>query len=218
MNFCAKRNICTSISATSEIPKPIKAENQALKIILNSIIYAKKTDLTNSTTIYSEIELINKLVFKLCGIKLTNIETQAESQDYFAHTFQLDGQKVQFRTAKITPTKSGQFVSIWKRNKQGITEPFNISDEFDLYIIATRHNQKFGLFIFSKTILLENKILSDTKKVGKRGIRVYPTWDETTNKQAQKTQHWQTKYFLEITQGNQINTAIVRSLCKLNKQ
>ncbi|HRB68890.1 MAG TPA: MepB family protein, partial [Chitinophagales bacterium] len=112
----------------------------------------------------------------------------------------------------------GQFVSIWKRNKQGITEPFNISDEFDLYIIATRHNQKFGLFIFSKTILLENKILSDTKKVGKRGIRVYPTWDETTNKQAQKTQHWQTKYFLEITQGNQINTAIVRSLCKLNKQ
>ncbi len=50
--------------------------------------------------------------------------------------------------------------------------------------------------------MLEKGILSDGKKPGKRGIRVYPSWDEVKSKQAQKTQEWQTRYFLELSQEN----------------
>lgn len=170
------------------------------------------SDLTNSKTMYSELELIEKSVFKLCVLELTNVEIELESQEYFAHNFELGGQKVKFRTAKITPTKTGQFVTIWKRNEKGITEPFSISDDIDFYIIATRKDKKFGLFIFPKKVLYENRILSDKTRDGKRGIRVYPTWDSTTNKQAQKTQLWQAKYFLEISQDKQIDLTRAKKL------
>ncbi len=117
----------------------------------------------NAKTIYSELERINKSVFEPCGLELTNVETELESQEYFAHTFQLGGKNVKFRTSKITPTKTGQFVTIWKRNEKGITEPFDISDNLDLYIIASRKDSNFGFFIFPKTVLHENKILSDKR-------------------------------------------------------
>ncbi|WP_317043821.1 MepB family protein [Kaistella haifensis] len=174
-------------------------------------------DLTNSKTLHSELEIIDKSVFKICGFELTNVETEAESQEYFAHNFQLDGQNIKFRTAKITPTKIGQFVTIWKRNEKGITEPFDISDNFEFYIIATRQNEKFGLFIFPKTVLYENRILSDKTRDGKRGIRVYPTWDLTINKQAQKTQLWQTKYFLDISPDKEIDLTKAKNLLSLDK-
>ncbi len=164
---------------------------------------------------YSELALIEKTVFKPCEIELTNVKTEIESQEYFAHNFELGGQKVKFRTAKITPTKTGQFVTIWKRNEKGVTQPFDISDNFDFYIIATRKETSFGLFIFPKTVLYENQILSDKTKEGKRGIRVYPTWDLTTSKQAQKTQYWQTKYFLEISQNQQIDLEKVKKILNL---
>ncbi|TAE75153.1 MAG: MepB family protein [Bacteroidetes bacterium] len=164
---------------------------------------------------YSELELIERFILKPCEIELTNIEAEIESQEYFAHNFELSEQKVKFRTAKITPTKTGQFVTIWKRNEKGITVPFDVLDNFDLFIIATRKEKSFGVFIFSKTVLFENGILSDETKGGKRGIRVYPTWDLTTNKQAQKTQNWQTKCFLEIQQDKQIDLKKVRNLLNL---
>ena len=117
--------------------------------------------------------------------------------------------------AKITPTKTGQFVTIWKRNENGITEPHNLSDKFEFYIIATREETKFGVFIFNKTVLSENKILTNKKDEGKRGIRVYPTWSLTTNKQAQKTQNWQTKYFVEISNEEKIDINKVKKLLNL---
>ena len=174
--------------------------------------------MTTFKTAYSELELIDKIVFKTCGLELTNVETELESREYFAHNFELGGQKVKFRTAKITPTKTGQFVTIWKRNENGITEPFDILDDIDFYIIATRKETEFGLFVFPKNVLYENKILSDKNRDGKRGIRVYPSWDLTTNKQAQKTQLWQTKYFLEITQDKQIDLKRATELLTLNKE
>ena len=171
----------------------------------------------NFKILYPELELIDKSVFKICGLELTNLEAEAESQEYFAHNFQLNGQNIKFRTAKITPTKIGQFVTIWKRNEKGITEPFDISDKFEFYIIATRQNEKFGLFIFPKTVLYENKILSDKIRDGKRGIRVYPTWDLTLNKQAQKTQLWQTKYFLDISPDKGIDLEKVKKILNSGK-
>lgn len=161
----------------------------------------------NSKTIYSELELINEAVFRPCGLKLTNVECEAESKAYFALSFLLNGQKIKFRKAKITPSKTGQFVTIWKRNEKGITEPFDISDEYEHYIIATKQSENFGVFIFSKAVLYEHKILSDKikHKEGKRGIRVYPPWDLTTSQQAQKTQLWQVNYFLDLSPNKTVD-------------
>ena len=174
--------------------------------------------MTNSKILYSEIELINRLVFKTCGLDLTNVETELESKEYFAHNFTLGGRKVKFRKAKITPTKIGQFVTLWKRNEKGITEPFDISDEIDFYIIAVRKDTDFGLFIFQKAALHGNRILSDKKKDGKRGFRVYQTWDLAMSKQALKTQHWQTKYFLDFSQNKRIDMENAKDLFERVKQ
>lgn len=169
----------------------------------------------NSPKNFTQLELINKFVFQVCGIELNNLETELESQEYFAHNFELNNQNVKFRLAKITPTKIGQFVTIWKRNENGITEPHNILDKFEYYIIGTREEDKFGLFIFNKQVLTENKILTNKNVEGKRGIRVYPAWSLTTNKQAQKTQNWQTKYFVEIGNNNQIDIEKAKKLLNL---
>lgn len=153
----------------------------------------------------SELEAINELVFKPCNLSLNNIEPESESQEYAAHRFNLNEKKIIFRIAKITPVKTGQFVSIWKRNEQEITAPFDITDDLDFLMIVTKTPTQFGFFIFPKKVLHENRILSDEIRDGKRGIRVYPIWDEATNKQAQKTITWQTEYFVDLTDKNQID-------------
>ncbi len=101
------------------------------------------------------------------------------------------------RTSKITPKKIGQFVSIWKRNEDGLTIPFDESDDFDFMIINCYFNEKIGKFIFPKSILIEQNIISIRNKGGKRGIRVYPPWDRAINKQAMKTQAWQVVYWTQ---------------------
>ena len=99
------------------------------------------------------------------------------------------------REAKTTPKKVGQFVSIWKRNKEGITEPRHINDAFEWLIIKCKSGNKSGRFIFPKSILIEKEIISTTEKEGKRGFRVYPPWDEPQSKQAIETKKWQVKFF-----------------------
>ena len=161
---------------------------------------------------FPDLELIDELVFKPYNLSLKNIKPETESQEYAALTFQVDNYKILFRKAKITPTKTGQFVTLWKRNEKGITEPFNLTDEFDFYLIATKTPTNFGVFIFPKKVLQHHTILSDPARDGKRGIRVYPNWDETTSKQAQRTQVWQTEYFIDLSNPKQINLNRVKNL------
>ena len=162
--------------------------------------------------VYSEIEILNQLVFKPCGIEINEVKQEAESQAYFAHQLQIDGQKTLFRKAKITPTKTGQFVAIWKRNEHGITVPYDVLDDFEFFIIATRKDKNFGIFIFPKTVLQQHQVLSTSDTLGKRGIRVYPSWDLTINKQSQKTQLWQLKYFLELSENKKIDLIKAKDL------
>ncbi|MBW4360409.1 MepB family protein [Flavobacterium taihuense] len=146
--------------------------------------------------------LFIKKAFQDNGIfEITQPVLEPESAEYGACTFTLNNLKIRFRTAKITPTKTGQFVTLWKRINQGPIQPFDSFDPIDLFIISTRKDNQFGLFIFPKSILITKEIISD-KKEGKRAIRVYPPWDSTTSKQAQKTQKWQLDYFLEIQENN----------------
>ncbi|MGV9003824.1 MepB family protein [Flavobacterium sp.] len=169
----------------------------------------------NHHTIHHIIKHIDDLILKPSAIKITNCQPERESQDYCAHTFNANNYQVKFRLAKITPTKTGQFVTLWKRNPSGTTTPHALSDPIDFYIIATRKDTKFGLFIFPQFILHQQGILSEASNDGKRGFRVYPTWDETTSKQARKTQLWQTRYFINLSQELPIDLQRVKSLFNL---
>jgi len=137
---------------------------------------------------------------------------EPESAEYGAYTFKLNDFLIRFRVAKITPTKIGQFVTLWKRVGNGSTQPYDISDLVDFFIISTRKEKHFGQFIFPKSVLCEQGVFSIKGKGGKRGIRVYPPWDKTLSRQAQKTQEWQIRYFLEIPQDKKIDCARAQEL------
>lgn len=146
----------------------------------------------------SNLDFIKTEVYDKCGLQISTVREEAESKEYHACRFELNGAKIVSRMAKITPKKVGQFVTFWKRNQHGITEPLNESDPIDFYVVTVKTDKRLGQFVFPKSILISKGILSTTKKEGKRGFRVYPAWDETQNKQAIKTQKWQLNYFFEI--------------------
>jgi hypothetical protein len=168
--------------------------------------------LTLLNSIYKDLNVVKELVYDKCGFELTNLKQNLESKEYGACSFELNGKAIQQRIAKIIPTKTGQFVTIWKRNNNGITEPFDDSDSFDFVIITARNEDNFGQFIFPKLVLADNGIITRNGKIGKRGIRIYPPWDITTNKQAIKTQIWQTNYFLKIRIDNSTDLELAKKL------
>lgn len=151
-------------------------------------------------TLPFHIAKVKKIVYDVCGFEFSNFHESEESKEYEACTFQLETFQIISRTAKITPKKIGQFVSIWKRNSAGITTPFHESDVFDFIVINVKKEKQFGQFVFPKSILIQQQIIATENKDGKRGIRVYPPWDAPTSKQAQKTQVWQLPYFLHINE------------------
>ena len=174
--------------------------------------------LTILNSIHSDLKIVKELVYDKCGFDLTDLKQNLESVEYAACSFRLNGKTIQHRVSKITPTKMGQFVTIWKRNKEGITEPFDILDDIDFIIITSKSSDNFGQFIFPKSVLADNGIITKNGKEGKRGIRVYPPWDITTNKQALKTQSWQTKYFLTIKKDNSTDLDLTKKLfTKINE-
>jgi hypothetical protein len=168
--------------------------------------------LTLLNSIHSDLKIVQELVYDKCGFDLTNLKQNIESKEYGACTFVINDKTIEQRISKITPTKTGQFVTIWKRSKDGITEPFDNADNFDFVIITVRNNENFGQFIFPKSVLADNGIITKNGKVGKRGIRVYPTWDFATNKQATKTQSWQTRYFMTIKNDNSTDLELIKKL------
>ncbi|WP_339697090.1 MepB family protein [uncultured Marixanthomonas sp.] len=153
------------------------------------------------------LNFINEKVYAMCGFTLSSYKKETEGNEYAACRFQLSKWDIIYRNAKITPKKTGQFVTFWKRNENGITEPFSNKDLFDFYVVTVSANDTMGQFLFPKNILLNKGIISTPKKEGKRGFRVYPPWDTTTNKQAVKTQQWQLDYFYEITPTTDLKKA-----------
>lgn len=159
----------------------------------------------------TELLQVKELVFDRCDFEFSNLVIDSESTEYQSCSFKLNSFQIIHRYSKITPTKIGQFVTIWKRNDNGITAPFDVSDYFDFIIITSKSGEDFGQFVFPKSVLLEKGIISDSNKSGKRGFRVYPPWDIPTSKQAEKTQNWQTKYFYSINNAS-FDIELVKSL------
>jgi len=163
----------------------------------------------------NDFQQIQLQLSQLTNKKITDFVTDAECLEYSGCSFKLDDLKVKFRQAKVTPKKVGLFVTLWKRNTENKIEPFSVNDSFDFYIIAAKQEDNFGFFVFSKDILSDKNILTNSKKEGKRGFRVYPDWTETENNQASKTKAWQTNYFINCSQNIHIISEKLNNL--LNK-
>lgn len=167
---------------------------------------------TEENSFRNDINDAKTLVYDKCGFDFTVLKLNSESIEYGACSFKLNGKTIQHRSSKTTPIKKGQFVTIWKRNQEGKTAPFDISDDIDFVIITSKSDDKFGQFVFPKCVLVDKGIISKNGKEGKLGIRVYPPWDIVTNKQAVKTQSWQTKYFVVIGNENSSDLYLIKKL------
>ncbi|MCG2613244.1 MepB family protein [Terrimonas sp. NA20] len=148
--------------------------------------------------LFADIAMIKQRLYDKAGISFRSFVQHREGGAYAACTFKLDDHTVEHRSANITPAKQGQFVTIWKRNKEGITAPLDAADDFDMVLITCRLADKIGQFVFPKALLIRQKIIAVSNKGGKRGIRVYPPWDLPANDQALRTQKWQKDYFIDL--------------------
>lgn len=145
---------------------------------------------------------------------------EAESAEYAAHRLQVDGRDVRFRVAKITPTKVGQFVTLWKRSvanpqtpgASSPIAPLDASDAVDAVLVSVRAGVRWGLFVFPKAVLLTQGVFSRAGVGGKRALRVYPAWDVCPSRQAQKTQDWQRRHFVDLSEGVALATDEMREV------
>ncbi len=164
-----------------------------------------------------ELNQIQELLFKPCGLSILNLTKDIECEEYNGYNLKTTTTSIKYRKAKVTPKKNGQFVTLWKRNKNGITEPFTINDPFDFYLIVTKTDEELGCFIFPKKILAAQHILSAAEKEGKRGFRIYPAWDIPSSKQAEKTKLWQNKYFIHLALINSETVEKAKNILNINK-
>jgi len=123
-----------------------------------------ESTLTIINSFHGDLKVAKELVYDKCGFNLTDLKLNSESVEYGACSFRLNGKTIQHRVSKITPTKTGQFVTIWKRNQEGITEPFDISDDIDYIVITSKSGDNFGQFIFPKSVLADKGMLNSSTK------------------------------------------------------
>ncbi|KAF2330316.1 MepB family protein [Flavobacterium daemonense] len=161
----------------------------------------------NDKSLPKDLILAKELVYDHFDFDCTEPQQESESMEYRAYRFWMNEKHICYREAKITPTKTGQFVTLWKRSRLGIIEPFDTTDVIDFVIVSVRKDALLGQFIFPKDVLLEKAIFSTETKEGKRAMRVYPPWDEAESKQAKKTKKWQLEYFLFVSSETDLNRA-----------
>jgi len=137
-----------------------------------------------SNIVIDSFQELKQRIFDVNSFQVTEPEPEKESQAYDACRFEINQLKVVYRSAKITPTKIGQFVTLWKRISNGPIQPYDCEDLIDIVIINAQAGHNLGQFVFPKSVLLEKGIFSTGTKEGKRGFRVYPPWDRATSPQA----------------------------------
>ncbi|MFK0042028.1 MepB family protein [Paenarthrobacter sp. NPDC090517] len=124
---------------------------------------------------------------------------EPDNHEYGAAVASRGQERIRFRVGKLTPTKAGLFVAVWRRAQDGSTEPFPAEDGTGLLVVTVREGNNMGHFSFPTSALVKHGIVSVKGSGGKRGFRVYPPWSEVSNRQATKTRQWQSSYF---TQGS----------------
>ncbi|GIN74250.1 mep operon protein MepB [Bacillus sp. J14TS2] len=159
---------------------------------------------------------INKMIYKPNHLTVKAVQEEKQNAKYGAGTFQLSSKTVRFRVANVTPTKVGQFVAFWEKDEDNKNQPYSYDEAPDLLVITTFKNEhEFGQFIFPKEILLKQNILRSASTKGKMAIRVYPSWDSPSSKQAMKTQNWQLPYFVDMCNSNKLPSEKIIELYSL---
>lgn len=169
-------------------------------------------DWSNTAGIPADLRTVKAAVYDPCGFVCGDPVVQHDNAQYGSVDFRLNGNDVSSRVAKLTPTKNGLFVAVWKRGGDGATHPLDTSDRCDVLAISVREGDRFGQFVFSRETLRERRVMSVDGVGGKRGFRVYPSWVATTSRQAAATQEWQTESFLLIDGGSAIDVDRARAL------
>ncbi|MFG3613880.1 MepB family protein [Rummeliibacillus stabekisii] len=154
----------------------------------------------------NSLKYVNEIFYEPNHLTIKNIQEETQNADYGAGRFQLNSKSVRFRTAKITPTKVGQFVSFWEKDEANKNQAFSYDNATDLLVINTFNSKgDFGQFVFPKEVLLKQNILKNANSKGKMAIRVYPSWDTPSSKQAISTKKWQSPYFVKIDTTNSLS-------------
>ncbi|MEU4728369.1 MepB family protein [Streptomyces sp. NPDC023588] len=166
----------------------------------------------DTAPLHGDLLAAKALVYDPCGFTCSQPVPEAESAEYAAHTFTLDGRAVRFRAARTTPTKVGQFVTVWKRSPGGPIQPFDATDPVDLFVISSREGHHFGQFVFPLDVLRRRGVVSENGSGGKRAFRVYPPWVTTTNRQAGTAQAWQLDHFLHLPPARAVDAARAEEL------
>ena len=155
---------------------------------------------------YTALHYVNKMIYEPNDLIVNSVQEEKQNSKYGAGTFQLSSRTVRFRVANITPTKAGQFVAFWEKDRNNKNQPYLYEEAPDLFVITTFKNaDEFGQFIFPKEVLLEKGILRSDLTKGKMAIRVYPSWDSPSSKQAMITQKWQLPYFVDMCNPNKLS-------------
>ncbi|QSQ17681.1 MepB family protein [Myxococcus landrumensis] len=148
------------------------------------------------------------------GLSVTTpASREVESAEYGACRLALDGRTVVFRVAKTTPTKVGQFVTLWKRpTPDAEIAPLDSGDGVDLVVVSVGDADHRGQFVFPQKTLVDKGVMSRAHQGGKRAIRVYPPWSKPVVAEAIRTQKWQLTYFLPLPLEGSTQPARVREL------
>jgi hypothetical protein len=141
---------------------------------------------------------------------------EAEGAEYGAARCSLDGRALVFRVARTTPTKIGQFVTLWQRAHPGAEiAPLDAQDAVDVVVVFASSAQQHGYFIFSKAVMVAQGVFSSAAHAGKRAFRLYPPWSHPVAAQAVKSQRWQSACFLHCSADGSADPVQARRLLGL---
>lgn len=151
---------------------------------------------------------------RTAGLHVTSPpKAEPESADYGAARVGIDGRTVVVRHARITPTKIGHFVTLWKRMEKHIA-PLDSADGVHFAAIHVGDGEQEGWFIFDRAALLAHDVMSRDGAGGKRALRVYPPWCAPLARQAIRSQQWQLSYFVDTGSGTD-DAVRARRLCDM---
>ncbi|SNZ05251.1 hypothetical protein SAMN05421503_0899 [Terribacillus aidingensis] len=148
---------------------------------------------------FHSIRLIDKLLADYGEVQLHNIHYETQNEEYEGATFSIGHLAFRSRRAKLTPDKKGYFVVFWEKNANNQNQPFCYKESPEKVVVTIMDCHLKGQFIFPKAILYKKGVLRDEHNKGKMAIRVYPEWEADLNKNASKTQQWQSAYFVDLT-------------------
>lgn len=159
---------------------------------------------------YISKEIINAALEKISDTTLTNFKFDKWNSEYEGFSFKFNKLNFKSRLAKKTPNKKGYFVAFWRKDEINKNTPFDYDSLGDKLIINVQDNNNIGQFIFPSDVLVEQGIIKSDRYKGKMAMRVYPSWVSNLNATAKKTQRWQTKYFIDLS-----NTIDIKLLSQL---